>query len=558
MKCTKRAWPMFYHRGTEITKEDAAQGRNRTCTKLKSVEETGCPRESLFRGDRRLSQWLCVSVVLFGFLFGARAADWPQLARDAAHSGITPKAARTLGDVAWTAVPSADEQFVTDSSPVVAGGLVIVNARRYSGGTQVGNRLIAFDIYDGERIWATPIESDVWESWASPAIDLVHRTVLLGVGYHLYAFDLDDGGIAWQAALSHNIVNASPIVTTDLTTGGTPTNRAFITDSTFAGNAMLYAINLDPYQATHNPYQPGGIVWTAALPGASGNTPAYANGVVYTLSLEGLVRALDARGGGPIWQQQVDFDAYPQYTGFYGGLAIHGGYAYAASYSFYGTGNNSGLFKFDLTDGDVVWDIPCERTNSMPVITDDLRIFLAAGLTGYGSAIKVQAFQDQGGYATQLWDTYTATGGSLIVGGWSAQPAFSRGYLYAGEPTQSGGDAGQTYLKCYVLDTSKTPNESGFIVSQYSNAGGSAAITDGTVYTLGIGGLYAFDPTTACLADINNNGVVDINDLADMLGRYGSRRWDSRFNSAADLDRNGLIDLNDLALFLGVYGSTCD
>ena len=490
------------------------------------------------------------------------ADEWPHYAGDTARSGIALRAARDLDTIRWSVTPLADEEYVWHSSPVVYGGRAFVNARHYDpndpNNAQDHNLVIAYDVFDGARRWATPIEKDLYDSWASPAVDVRNQTVLLGSGYRLFALDLETGAIEWERLLVRRIVNASPVVTSDLFNNDTLANRVFITDyDGYGSDARLYAINVDPYDPPNNPYDPGEIVWTELLPGASGNTPAYDEGVVYVTSVGCVVKALDAQTGGLVWENDVDFSGYPQYSGFYAGLTIRDGHAYAASYVFYGTGNNSGLFKFDLTDGEIVWVAPCERTNSIPIVTDQGRIFLSAGIDGYGSATKIQAFQDHGDTATQLWDTYVDTGGGLIVGGWTHQPAYSRGYLYAGTPPNQGGSSYGAYTDLYVLDTTRTPAEPDFIVAHHARTGGSPALADGTLYSFGQDGLFALDPSPACLADLDGDGLVSLSDLATLLGAYGAASGEIDFDSDADLNRDGIVDLSDLAALLGTYGAEC-
>ncbi len=498
---------------------------------------------------------------LAGALFlssGVSADEWPHYAGDTARTGTALRATRDLSTIRWSTTPQPDEEYVWHGSPVVHGGRVFVNARYYVGDAQQGNLVIAYAVNDGQRLWATPIEIDQCDSWASPAIDVRNQTLLLGSGYHLFALDIATGEIAWQRQLETRIVNTSPVVTCDLFAGDTPVNRAFITDyNGFGDDARLYAINVDPYDPQDNAYAPGEIVWTTLLPGASGNTPAYQDGAVYVTSVGGVVKALDAWDGSIIWETDVDFAGYPQYSGFYGGIAVRQGYAFAASYIFYGTGNNSGLFKFDTTDGQIVWVAPCERTESIPVVTAEGRICLAAGLDGYGSAIKIQAFQDQGETVTELWDTYVDTDGDLIVGGWTYQPAYSRGYLYAGTPYDEESQFFLPYTDLYILDTARTPSDPNFIVAHHVGTGGSPAIADGTVYSFGLDGLFAFDPSPACLADLDGDGTVSLSDLATLLGAYGSTPGDADFDSDADLNRDGVVDLSDLAALLGTYGAEC-
>jgi hypothetical protein len=56
---------------------------------------------------------------------------------------------------------------------------------------------------------------------------------------------------------------------------------------------------------------------------------------------------------------------------------------------------------------------------------------------------------------------------------------------------------------------------------------------------------------TCCPADIDSNGFIDANDLALILGHWGT---DGGKAPSADLDRNGVVDAEDLALVLGNWG----
>jgi outer membrane protein assembly factor BamB len=487
------------------------------------------------------------------------AADpWPHYAGNPAHTGTAARATRDLTTIRWTATPLTDEEYVWHSSPVVHAGRVLVNACYYVDGEQAGNRVIAYAVNDGQRLWATPIEIGEYDSWSSPAIDTRNRTVLIGSGFQVYALALENGEVAWQRQLDRSIVNASPVVTADLSVGGTPANRVLVTDySGYETSGALHAISVDPFDPQGNPYEPGEIVWSTPLPGTSGNTPAYADGTVFVTSVGGLVQALDARDGAVLWETDVDLSGYPQYSGFYSGVAVRNGYAYAASCVFYGSGNNSGLFKFDTEDGEIVWVAPCERTDSIPVVTADGHLFLSAGLDGYGSAVKIQAFQDHGDSCSALWDTHADAGAGLIVGGWTHQPAHARGYLYVGTPPGPGAGFYGAYTDLYVLDTAATPADPDFIVAHLPGAGGSPALADGTLYSFGQAGLFALDPAPACLADLDGDGLVSLSDLATLLGAYGSALGDADFDSDADLNRDNVVDLSDLAELLGAYGAEC-
>ena len=59
-----------------------------------------------------------------------------------------------------------------------------------------------------------------------------------------------------------------------------------------------------------------------------------------------------------------------------------------------------------------------------------------------------------------------------------------------------------------------------------------------------------------CLADLNFDGLVDLSDLAQLLGRYGTTSG-AAFTDG-DIDADGDVDLSDLAALLGVYGMGCN
>lgn len=60
-----------------------------------------------------------------------------------------------------------------------------------------------------------------------------------------------------------------------------------------------------------------------------------------------------------------------------------------------------------------------------------------------------------------------------------------------------------------------------------------------------------------CEADINGDGVVNIIDLAILLGRYGSCAGDPGYYPGVDLNDDGCVNLPDLATLLARYGDVC-
>jgi hypothetical protein len=59
----------------------------------------------------------------------------------------------------------------------------------------------------------------------------------------------------------------------------------------------------------------------------------------------------------------------------------------------------------------------------------------------------------------------------------------------------------------------------------------------------------------ACLGDLDQDLDVDLSDLAQLLGNYGTPS--GAVYEDGDLDADGDVDLSDLAALLGEYGTTC-
>ncbi|MGD8451542.1 MAG: PQQ-binding-like beta-propeller repeat protein [Phycisphaerae bacterium] len=523
---------------------------------------------------------LVLAVFGVGIVTG-QGTPWTHWAGDAAHSSSATEAPASLDNIAWVATPEAPpgelEEFVWRGGVVTADNRAFITARRYvDDGTglweHTNNVVICYDATNGTRLWDEFVDADIYEydSWATPVIDRNDGVVIVASHFSVHALGLADGEIQWRRELPQVLVNASPTVSEDLVNVGVPANRVFITDYTgfTPSGGGIYAINVSPFDAVGNPYEPGDIVWQdRALPGTCGNTVAYADGYVYVGTTHGgVIRRYVALDGGapgldavPDWETDTGISQIAQYAGFYGGVTVHGGYVYAAAYQFYGTGNSSRMYKLAADGGELIWEQPCERTDCIPVVTDDGRIYLAGGIEGFGSAVKVQAFQDHGTYATQLWDTYDDTGGSLTVGGWTHQPLLAGGRLYCGTPDET--EFFAPYTDLYILDVSLTPTDAGFIAGHVSGSGGSPASTGQYLYSVGTSGLVAYRGGNA--GDMDGDGDVDADDFVlwapCMAGPEVTTPPPGCEPAAfqrADLDSDGDVDLRDFAELQRVAGQS--
>ena len=504
-----------------------------------------------------------MGVIVFLVISAAATAepnDWAHYGHTAARHSIAVDGPNTIdsGTLAWNAwedpcYPGYYVEFEGATGPVVYDGKVYGYAKFYEpnefgpgGFDYVASQVISFDANSGAALWATVIDQAIWDSWSSPCVDAKHDTVLIGSGTKLYALDADAGGVIWSTQLEKMTINASVCVALDI-----PFARAFITDyDGFGDTGKLYCVNLDPNVAS-NLYEPGEIVWSDGIGGSSGNSPAYADGVVYVGSVSeppgsvvsgGTIHAYDATSStvSKLWEATD-----PNFEGFFGGLVVtKAGYIYAANYDFFDNEDNSALCKIDCSDGSVVWFTAVERTQSIPIVVGD-RIYISAGMDGFGSRPKVEAYQDLGSSATKLWETPAG----MVVGGWTNQPVYANGKLYVGS-IPVGGNYFGTYTDLYIFDTSKLPADPNFVIDHYSGCGNSCAVTYDSVYTIGYDGLFKFHQP-ALLADITGDGGVDGEDLYEFVkdwlydGALGIKR--------ADMDVDGDVDFLDYAKLAGQW-----
>jgi outer membrane protein assembly factor BamB len=476
--------------------------------------------------------------------------SWRQYAGNAERRSSTQSGPQDLSAVLWVVGEDSTGQqivFEGQSSPVVYSARVFAVAKHYEGGSYVNDKLVAVDAASGEVVFQTLVEKAMMDSWSSPAIDQAHEAVIVASGYSVYGIDAAEGGINWQRPLEKRTVNASPVVAEGLDPG-----RVFVTDyDGYGTEGLLYCLNTSAYDVATNPYEPGEIVWQEVLGGTSGNTPAYHDGVVYVTAVsdpwtgwpgKGVIYAFDVA---PPPEDRLRWswtfgEGMPS-TGFFGGLCLAEGYLYAATYGFYGTGDNSQLVKVRASDGELQWTVPCERTTSIPVVQGGM-IYLSAGIQGYGSRPKIQAFEDGGTSAAKKWDT----GDYLAVGGRTHQPVLSGHVLYTGLIPTTGSGFGPC-AEFYMLDLERLPSDgASFVLGHLSGLGSSPACDGGRMYTIGANGLHAL----AARGDYSGDGRVSGEDVGGFLRAVLSGATTAVDVGIGDFDGDGQITEGDVAGFV--------
>jgi len=465
------------------------------------------------------------------------------------------------GPIAW----------IKDAGPVVANDLVIAVSGADTSGTPA--RMWAVRREDGSLAWSADLPNQLFDSWTTPTIDRVNRTVLYATGRPgadagvVQARRLTDGHLLWETALDKDVVNATVLVTTNRA----GRDRAFVTDyeGFYAGGdgATLYCINLDPYLNRHdpdgyppdNPYQPGEIVWRVPLQsGASGATPAYDGRDVYLatagdfdFAAGGAVLAFHAgatdAANALAWRSDTAGD-----NGFFGGVAVHDGAVFAATYNYNAGTSSARLLKLDASDGSLLWSTPSNRTDSIPIPLDDGRIVLSTGIPGYGSAPTVQVFQDLGSSAALIDDSAHATwhddGDGLlepgefdVLGGWTHQPCVVDHHPLTGAPVlfvgsidvPAAGQFSRGYTRLSMIDLTRGFADPTCVLSTFDGAGSSPAIVQRSLYTIGADGLYAFGLPYAL--DVNADGRTDLDDLYAWYQPVPNR----------DVNRDALVNADD-------------
>lgn len=471
----------------------------------------------------------CTILALAG---SALAQDaWTHAGKDAARVALTQAGALPdLSAPAWTYDADGAFEAVAQATPVISRDGVAVVLGLLDGQAYA----IALDVRTGEELWRASILPPTLSSWSSPAIlgDRDDGLVVVATRSTAVALDLATGDELWRTPLGQLVVNASPAIEPR-------TNVARLTTyDPFGASARLITLDLAS----------GAIVLEPTIGPASGASPALFGLRSFVALTDGAIRAFN--GGDELWTASNP-------VGFFGGTVYDDGAVYAASYAFSGGRDNSNLVKLDATTGDVLWSVPAERTDSMPIVLGDGRIVLSAGLEGFGSLPTVQVYDDLGSGAQRVWDLASATwedlngdgaidpGEYLALGGWDHQPAAIRTddgvALLVGSPT--GGLA--------LLDLDRDPASAGFVIAATDLGGGSPAVAGGFAVSTWQDHVAGFALGAPCVADFDGDGTLSIFDFLAYQNAFDAG------DPSADCDGDGALTLFDFLCFQNAFDAGC-
>jgi outer membrane protein assembly factor BamB len=312
--------------------------------------------------------------------------------------------------------------------------------------------IAALDLVSGDLIWKEQCSaSNPYGSWATPAY---HDGLVFTPGdVARYA---SDGEPAWSAGhILPDNTNGGPMV----------------------ADGKVFIGNWDGSKYFAFDEKTGEQLWEFAVSGTAQGTPAYDDGKLFLTSWiyggtpGGYIYCVNANNGNMIWTAE-SFDE----NGFCGSPCVSGGCVYATTYNFYGTGD---IYCIRESDGNVEWSKDIIATDSTPAVFDG-KVYVTSGASGFSEHITY-CFDAANG------DLKWSTTADQDIGGWTASVVIADGKVFVGrEGAGSGMNFG--YDKLFALDA-----DTGEIVWEVENGGGTVAIYDGVIFTADIDGkVYAY------------------------------------------------------------------
>lgn len=360
-------------------------------------------------------------------------AAWHQFHLDPQHRGASSSAAPRTNHTLWTREIGAQ----AGSSVSVADGLVFVNCV---------DEIVALDQGTGETVWTAPFErnEEVCCSWFTPVYS---DGRIYFSGMETVCLDATTGEEIWSFA--------------------PPSGRGAVDGSPSMADGKVVASDWDGHHYRCLDEASQIEIWNFSVEGSAQSTPAVADGRVvfgaWEWGLGGRIYCADLEDGTEIWSIQTENSPC-------GSAAIDGGTVYMTTYNFNGNGD---LLALSLSDGSTLWRKEISPTDSTPTIAEG-RVYVCGGVEGFSSS-KTYCFDAATG--DLIWETDEAE----KIGDWRCSMAYADGLVFVGQPEFD--DFGGTV----ALDAA-----TGEVVWSHPGGGSSPAVSDGMVFTLGKGAVYAF------------------------------------------------------------------
>ncbi|WP_135606831.1 PQQ-binding-like beta-propeller repeat protein [Methanococcoides sp. NM1] len=224
----------------------------------------------------------------------------------------------------------------------------------------------------------------------------------------------------------------------------------------------------------------GEELWNFSANGNAQATPAYEEGRVYFTSWEygqthaGYVYCVDSNTGDLIWgQSEIVYNCCSSPT-------IYGNIVYVTTYNFYGEGE---IYALNKNNGSILWKRSIHRTDSTPTVAYG-NVYVSGGIYGY-SDLQTYCFDATTG--DLKWNTTPGDG----IGGWLCSVAVADEKVFVGTALETEDDYTGLNGTC-ALDAF-----TGELIWNSRYGGSSPAVSDGMVFTIADGRVYAFGDAIA-------------------------------------------------------------
>jgi len=236
--------------------------------------------------------------------------------------------------------------------------------------------------------------------------------------------------------------------------------------------------------------------WNFTVEGKAQGVPAYSDGRVFLTSYiwggKGHVYCVDADTGSQIWHTETEY-------GCGGSASTDGDRVYVSEYNWGGDGAVQAL---NVSSGETVWRQSIKRSDSTPAFAYG-NVYVAGGCVGFG---ELQTYCFNASTGELIWVTEP----ERRLGDWKNSVAVADGKVFVGETNEQSSGDGWGAIGLHALDAF-----SGEEIWSYPAGGESPAVSEGMVFTIAYGRVYAFgEPHTPKVYLEINNSELDFGSLS--------------------------------------------